>query len=124
MIIIKVEGLGPRRRLKFEFKSPYIPKGTLVTCFIAYNGTGLLYRFQDPLNPTDFRQVLISGADDRYPHGSIKFSIFHCNNNNNNGRMMMNWNSGLNRNNNNNSNIVYGKEEGYTYYWMKSLSKT
>jgi len=123
-----VEGVGSKRRLKFEFRSPYIPKGTLVTCFVAYNGTGILYRFPDPLNPTDYRQLLISGADERFPQGSVKFSVFHCNNNNNNsgGGMIMNWNSGLNRSNNNNNpnNGVYGIEEVYTHYWMKSASQT
>ena len=119
-----MEGLGPKRRLRFEFKSPFIPKGTLVTCFVAYNGTGVLYRFPDPLNPSDFRQILISGADDRYPHGSVQFSVFHCNNNNNNVGGIINWNSGINRNKNiTNNNIVYGKEEIFTYYWMKSASK-
>ncbi|ORX44525.1 hypothetical protein BCR36DRAFT_359645 [Piromyces finnis] len=120
--------IGPKRKLKFEFRSPYIPKGTLVTCFIAYNGTGILYRFSDPLNPADYRQILISGADDRYPHGSVKFSIFHSNNNNNGGRgIILNWNNSINKNYNNNNNgnnksvnEVYGIEEVYTYYWMKS----
>jgi len=92
---------------------------------VAFNGTGVLYRFPDPLNPNDYRQILISGADDRYPHGSVKFSIFHCNNNNNGGGMMMNWNSSININNNNIMiNGAYGEEEVYTHYWMKPASNS
>eukprot|EP00833_Pecoramyces_ruminatium_P005171 jgi/Orpsp1_1/1179203/evm.model.c7180000068406.1 len=70
-------GIGPKQRAEFVFAPPYIPDNCVVTCRIAYNGTGILFRFPDLINPNSIRQIRIMGATCEHPSGSVVFSILH-----------------------------------------------
>ncbi|KAG4088522.1 hypothetical protein H8356DRAFT_1724261 [Neocallimastix lanati (nom. inval.)] len=70
-------GIGPKQRAEFVFAPPYIPDNCVVTCRIAYNGTGILFRFPDIINPNAIRQIRVTGATYDHPSGSVVFSILH-----------------------------------------------
>ncbi|ORX79043.1 hypothetical protein BCR32DRAFT_269710 [Anaeromyces robustus] len=70
-------GIGPKQRAEFVFTPPYIPENCVVSCRIAYNGTGLLFRFPDLVKPNALRQIRITGATYDHPGGSVVFSILH-----------------------------------------------
>lgn len=70
-------GIGPKQRAEFIFAPPYIPDNCVVSCRIAYNATGILFRFPDIANPNSMRQIRVMGSTYDHPNGSVIFSIIH-----------------------------------------------
>ncbi|ORX47940.1 hypothetical protein BCR36DRAFT_355469 [Piromyces finnis] len=70
-------GIGPKQRAEFIFETPFIPDNCVVSCRIAYNATGILFRFPDPMNTKSIRQIRITGSTVEHPNGSVIFSIIH-----------------------------------------------
>jgi len=70
-------GIGPKQRAEFIFAPPYIPDNCVVSCRIAYNATGILFRFPDLANPNSMRQIRVMGSTFEHPNGSVVFSILH-----------------------------------------------